>query len=161
MTEEPTPQATPAGPFSLTSSAFNEGGSIPRQYTCDGQDASPPLEWSGAPDGIMTLALVVTDPDANDFVHWVVFNVEAGNSGGFPTGFSSSPDGPPQGRNSFGKIGYGGPCPPSGTHHYVFRLLALDTALPLTGAPRANDVLAAARGHILGEAKLIATYKRG
>src|ERR1041385_5009311 len=107
MTEGPSAQPPSAGPFALTSSVFAPGGSIPRQYTCDGQDTSPPLEWSGAPDGIMTLALVVTDPDANDFVHWVVFNVEAGNSGGFPTGFSSSPDGPPQGRNSFGKVGYG------------------------------------------------------
>ena len=158
---EPTTTPTSAGPFTLTSTAFLAGGAIPRQYTCDGQDTSPPLEWTGAPDRLMTLVLVVTDPDASDFVHWVVFNVEAGPNGGFPTGFSAAPDGPPQGRNSFGKVGYGGPCPPSGTHHYVFRLLAVDTALPLTGAPKASDVLAAAKGHILGETRLTATYRRG
>jgi Raf kinase inhibitor-like YbhB/YbcL family protein len=156
-----TPEATPAGEFPLTSSAFSEGGAIPRTYACDGQDISPPLEWSGAPEGTRTLALVMTDPDAGGFVHWVFFNVDATGSGGIPTGFSESPDGPTQGRNSFGKAGYGGPCPPSGTHHYVFRLLALDASLGLTGAPSANQVLDAANGHILGEAKLTATYRKG
>jgi Raf kinase inhibitor-like YbhB/YbcL family protein len=157
MTSEP---ATPAQ-FVLTSTAFADGGAIPRRYTCDGQDSSPPLEWSGAPDGTATLALVMTDPDAGGFVHWVFFNVDATGSGGIPTGFSESPDGPSQGRNSFGKAGYGGPCPPSGTHHYVFRLLALDASLALTGAPSASQVLDAANGHILAEAKVTGTYKRG
>jgi Raf kinase inhibitor-like YbhB/YbcL family protein len=156
-----TPAATPAGAFALTSSAFTEGSSIPRTYACDGQDTSPPLAWSGAPDGTQTLALVMTDPDAGGFVHWVFFNVDATASGGIPTGFSASPDGPAQGKNSFGKAAYGGPCPPSGTHHYVFRLLALDASLELTGAPSASQVLAAADGHILGEAKLTATYRKG
>lgn len=155
------PEATPAGEFMLTSSAFVEGGAIPRTYACDGQDTSPPLEWSGAPGGTKTLALVMTDPDAGGFVHWVFFNVDATASGGIPTGFSASPDGPPQGRNSFAKAGYGGPCPPSGTHHYVFRLLALDSSLELTGAPSAGQMLAAADGHILAEAKLTATYRKG
>jgi Raf kinase inhibitor-like YbhB/YbcL family protein len=156
-----TPEATPLGEFTLTSSAFAQGGAIPRTYACDGQDISPPLEWSGAPDGTKTLALVMTDPDAGEFVHWVFFNVDATASGGIPTGFSDSPDGPTQGKNSFGKAGYGGPCPPSGTHHYLFRLLALDTSLELTGAPSASQVLGAADGHILGEAKLTATYRKG
>jgi Raf kinase inhibitor-like YbhB/YbcL family protein len=156
-----TPESTPAGEFTLTSSAFVEGGAIPRTYACDGQDASPPLEWTGAPGGTKTLALVMTDPDAGGFVHWVFFNVDATASGGIPTGFSASPDGPAQGKNSFGKAGYGGPCPPSGTHHYVFRLLALDTSLELTGAPSASQVLAAADGHIVGEATLTGTYRKG
>ena len=134
---------------------------IPRTYACDGQDTSPPLEWTGAPDGTITLALVMTDPDAGGFVHWVFFNVDSSASGGIPTGFSDSPDGPAQGKNSFGKAGYGGPCPPSGTHHYVFRLLALDTSLELTGTPSANQVLDAAKGHELGEAKLTGTYRKG
>jgi Raf kinase inhibitor-like YbhB/YbcL family protein len=156
-----TPEATPAGPFTLTSSAFVEGGSIPRTYACDGQDTSPPLAWTGAPAGTATLALVMTDPDAGGFVHWVFFNVAASASGGIPAGFSESPDGPAQGRNSFGRVGYGGPCPPSGTHQYVFRVLALDAALPLTGTPSAQQVLDAADGHSLAEARLTATYRKG
>jgi len=154
-------EPTPAGLFALTSGAFAEGGSIPRMYACDGQDTSPPLEWAGAPAGAATLALVMTDPDANGFVHWVFFNVAASGSGGIPAGFSASPDGPAQGRNSFGKVSYGGPCPPSGTHHYRFRLLALDAELALTGAPSASQVLAAAEGHILADAKLTGTYRKG
>lgn len=156
-----TSERTPTGQFALTSRAFAEGGSIPRAYTCDGGDASPPLEWTGAPEGTATLALVMTDPDAGGFVHWSFFNVDASGSGGIPAGFSASPDGPPQGRNSFGRIGYGGPCPPSGTHRYVFRLLALDAALPLAGTPRASEVLDASTGHVLGEAQLTGTYGRG
>lgn len=152
---------TPKPTFALTSSAFADGHSIPRTYACDGQDTSPPLAWTGAPDGTAFFALVMTDPDAGGFVHWVFFNVEASASGGIPTGFSASPDGPAQGRNSFGKAGYGGPCPPSGTHHYVFRLIALDAALALTGTPSASQVLVAAKGHTLGEAKLTATYRKG
>jgi Raf kinase inhibitor-like protein, YbhB/YbcL family len=155
------PDSTLAGSFTLTSGAFAEGGSIPRMYACDGQDISPPLEWANAPDGTETLALVMTDPDAGGFVHWVFFNVEASASGGIPAGFSASPDGPLQGRNSFGRAGYGGPCPPSGTHHYVLRLLALDVGLPLTGAPSASEVLDATSGHVLGEARLTGTYHRG
>lgn len=157
----PTSEPNPAGPFTLTSSAFDDGGSIPRTYACDGQDTSPPLAWTGAPDGTKMLALVMTDPDAGGFVHWVFFNVAASGSGGIPTGFSASPDGPAQGKNSFGRDGYGGPCPPSGTHHYVFRLLALDDALPLTGPASAKQVLDAADGHVLAEAKLTGTYRKG
>jgi len=156
-----TPQATPAGMFTLTSSAFAAGSAIPRTYACDGQDTSPPLEWANAPDGTVALALVMTDPDAGGFVHWVFFNVDASASVGIPTGFSASPDGPAQGVNSFGKDGYGGPCPPSGTHHYVFRLLALDATLDLTGSPSAKQVLDAAAGHTLGEARLTGTYRKG
>jgi hypothetical protein len=156
-----TPGATTVGTFTLTSSAFAAGAAIPRTYACDGQDTSPPLEWTGAPDGTVTLALVMTDRDAGGFVHWVFFNVNASASGGIPTGFSASPDGPAQGKNSFGKDGYGGPCPPSGTHHYDFRLLALDSMLDLGGSPSAKHVLDAAQGHTLGEAKLTGTYQKG
>src|SRR5512135_1312047 len=146
--------------FTLTSPAFSEGGAIPRQHTCDGQDASPPLSWSDAPANATSLALVVDDPDAGGFVHWVVFNLAASASGSIPAGFSVSPDAPPQGRNGFGRSRYGGPCPPSGTHHYAFRLLALDAMLPPAGTPSASDVLAAARGHVLAEARLTGTYRR-
>jgi Raf kinase inhibitor-like YbhB/YbcL family protein len=156
-----TQRPTSSPPFELVSSAFDAGGAIPRAYTCDGHDTSPPLTWSGAPDGTAFLALVMTDPDASGFVHWVMFNVAASASGSIPTGYAESPDAAPQGTNSFGRVGYGGPCPPSGTHHYVLRLLALDSQLPLTGAPKAAAVLDAAKGHVLGEAKLTGTYRRG
>ena len=162
QTSQPTPaQPTPAGPFRLTSTAFAAGGSIPRKYACDGQDTSPPLAWTGVPAGTATFALVLTDPDAGGFVHWVFFNVASAGDGGIPAGFSAAADGPAEGRNSFGKVGYGGPCPPSGTHHYVFGLLALDAALALTGTPSASQVLAAANGHVLAEAKLTAAYRKG
>jgi Raf kinase inhibitor-like YbhB/YbcL family protein len=154
-----TPEPTPVGAFTLTSSAFAEGGSIPKLYACDGNDTSPPLAWIGAPEGAAAFALVMTDPDANGFVHWVVFNIEASLSE-LTFVMPSSRDGVPQGLNSFGRIGYAGPCPPSGTHHYVFRLLALDAALPLTGTPTAKQVLDASDGHTLAEATLTGTYRK-
>ena len=147
--------------FTLTSSAFGEGGAIPREFSCDGENASPPLSWTGAPGTAETMALILDDPDARGFVHWVVYNIDPSATGELARGVSASPDAPSQGLNSFGKVGYGGPCPPSGTHHYVFRLLALDAALTLGGSPAATDVLAAADGHILGEARLTGTYRRG
>ena len=147
--------------FTLTSPAFAEGGPIPRQHACDGQDASPPLSWAGVPSDALALALVVDDPDASGFVHWVLFNLGATASGSIPTGYSASPDAAPQGRNGFGRTGYGGPCPPSGTHHYRFRLFALDAALPLAGTPTAGQVLGASGGHVLAEAWLTGTYRRG
>ena len=145
----------------LTSPEFEEGGSIPRRYACDGDDVSPPLSWEGAPGDTAALALVMDDPDANGFVHWVVLDMTASATGSLPAGWSKSPDAPPQGTNGFRKVGYGGPCPPSGTHRYVFRLLALDQALGLTGAPKAQEVLDAADGHILDEAWLTASYRKG
>jgi len=146
--------------FSLTSTAFDEGGAIPRRYTCDGEDVSPPLNWVGAPADAGALALIVDDPDANGFVHWFSFDLTASESGGLPEGVSASPDAPPQGTNSFGRVGWSGPCPPSGTHHYRFRLIALKVTLGLSGAPRADAVLSAAQGNILGEVTLTATYSR-
>ena len=148
-------------PFELTSSAFPEGGSIPRRYTCDGADGSPPLAWSGAPDGTKSLVLLVDDPDARGFVHWVAYDIAGSTMGSLPEGVSKSSTTPRQGTNGFGAVGYGGPCPPSGTHHYVFRLLALDAGLSLHGAPDARTVEAATRGHVLGEARLTGTYRRG
>jgi hypothetical protein len=149
-----------AGALSLTSSEFTEGGAIPRRFTCDGDDVSPPLEWSGAPSDTAALALIMDDPDARGFIHWVAFDIPASASGSLPTGWSSAAESP-QGTNSFGRIGYGGPCPPSGTHRYVFRLLALDAELQLSGSPKAQDVLDAADAHVLGDASLTGTYRRG
>ena len=147
--------------FTLTSPEFGDNQSIPRRYACDGDDVSPPLTWSGAPAETAAIALVMDDPDAAGFVHWVVFDMTASASGSLPAGWSSSPDAPPQGSNSFGRLGYGGPCPPSGTHRYAFRLLALDQALGLSGAPTAKQVLDAAEGHVLAEARLTGTYRQG
>ena len=161
-----TPEATmqtssDPGAFALTSPEFAEGQSIPRRYSCDGDDVSPPLGWSGAPGDAAAMVLVMDDPDARGFVHWVVYDMTASASGSLSAGWSSSPDAPPQGTNSFGRVGYGGPCPPSGTHRYVFRLLALGQALALSGSPTAERVLDAAAGHILGEATLTGTYQKG
>jgi Raf kinase inhibitor-like YbhB/YbcL family protein len=149
------------GEFTLTSPEFADGQAIPRRYACDGEDVSPPLTWTGAPGDAAAMALIVDDPDAGGFVHWVVFDMTASASGSLPAGWSKSPDAPPQGTNGFGRVGYGGPCPPSGTHRYAFRLLALGEALGLSGSPAAQQVLDAAAGHILGEARLTGTYRKG
>jgi Raf kinase inhibitor-like YbhB/YbcL family protein len=148
-------------PFTLTSTAFEDGGAIPRKFSCDGEDVSPALSWVGAPDGAGAFALIVDDPDARGFIHWVVFDMTGSQSGGLAEAVSASPDAPTQGRNGFGRIGWGGPCPPSGTHHYRFTLLALDGPLGLTGTPSADDVRRAAQGHTLDQATLNGTYQRG
>jgi Raf kinase inhibitor-like YbhB/YbcL family protein len=147
--------------FRLSSTAFTEGGAIPTRFSCDGEDVSPDLTWEGAPPDTAAFALVVDDPDARGWVHWVAFDLTGSASGGLAEGISTSPDAPPQGTNGFGRIGWGGPCPPSGEHHYVFRLIALDAALELAGAPRASEVLSAAEGHVIGEARLNGRYRRG
>jgi Raf kinase inhibitor-like YbhB/YbcL family protein len=144
--------------FVLTSPSFAEGGSIPTKYSCDGSDLSPALSWNGAPAGTTAFALIVDDPDAGGWVHWVVFDLPGGTSGSLPEGVPASA--PPQGITSFGRSGYGGPCPPSGTHHYVFTLYALSGPLGLTGAPNAAAVRAAVQPILLAQATLKATYTR-
>jgi Raf kinase inhibitor-like YbhB/YbcL family protein len=151
-------------PFTLTSSAFTGGGTIPKRYTCDGEDVSPPLSWSGVAGGAgeapAAYALIVDDPDANEFVHWVAVDIP-GASTQLPEGARGSAAGI-QGRNDFGRTGYGGPCPPRGrAHRYVFQLLALSRTLGLKGTPTAQDVRRAAAGATLAEATLSATYTRG
>jgi Raf kinase inhibitor-like YbhB/YbcL family protein len=146
--------------FNLTSTAFSEGGAIPRHLTCDGENVSPDLTWAGAPDGTQVLALIVTDPDARSFVHWIAYDLTGTPTGGLPAGVSASPDAPPQGTNDFGRTGYGGPCPPSGTHRYVFALHAMDGPLDLAGAPRIEDVERAMDGHVLARTALTGTYHR-
>ena len=146
--------------FTLTSTAFSDGDAIPRRFSCDGDDASPDLTWTNAPDGTEALALVVTDPDARDFVHWIAYDLTGTPSGGLPVAVSASPDAPPQGTNGFGKTGYGGPCPPSGTHRYEFVLHALDAQPGLSGTPRIDEVESAMAGHVLAHATLTGTYHR-
>ncbi len=154
---------TSAGPFALSSDAFADGGAIPAANTCDGANTSPGLTWTGAPAGTVTFDLIVDDPDAGGFIHWVAYDMDASLTGlGADISRSAAGDAPSEGQNSFGKLGYGGPCPPSGTHHYRFRLLAVDIRIELRtgGVATAGRILAAAAGHTLGEAILTGTYRR-
>ena len=145
----------------LTSAAFAEGGTIPAKYTCDGLDVSPPLAWSSVPAGTKAFALIADDPDApaGTWVHWVLYNVP-GSIAQFPEGVSG-PGGAVQGRNDFGKVGYGGPCPPPGKpHRYFFKLYALDAPLALKAGAIKAEVERAMQGHALAEAQLMGTYGR-
>lgn len=161
----PTPSASPETtmtPFTLTSTAFAAGGSIPRRFTCDGADVSPALTWTGAPSGTAALVLVVDDPDARGWVHWLVLDLPGTINGTLPEGVSPSAADPAQGTNDFGRRGWGGPCPPSGTHRYTFTLYALGAPLGLAGAPDGGAVRSAlGRATVLGKAELQATYRRG
>jgi hypothetical protein len=148
----------------LTSSAFSEGAMIPAKYTCVGDDFSPPLTWSDVPAGAKTLALIADDPDApvGTWVHWVAFNLPS-TSDGLPEGIKGEKQlaaGGIQGTNSWRRTGYGGPCPPSGTHRYFFKLYALDTALSLGNNATAKDLQAAMKGHILAETQLMGRFKK-
>jgi len=158
-THEPIPSPME---FNLTSEVFLEGAPIPSEYTCNGEDVSPPLAWSGAPDNTSSFALIMDDPDApmGTWVHWVLFNLP-GDANALDVGLPSEaefPDGSRQGTNSWGRLGYGGPCPPSGNHRYYFKLYALDTSLVLSESAAKEDVLAAMEGHILMETELMGTY---
>jgi Raf kinase inhibitor-like YbhB/YbcL family protein len=151
---------TSPNPFTLTSSAFDDGAPIPRASTCDGAGRSPALDWTGAPADTQALVLVVIDPDARDFVHWVAFDMTGAPEGHLAAGLDPSATAPAQGQNGFGKRGYGGPCPPSGQHHYRFTLSALDRPLGIGGTPSLAEVRAAMKGHVLAEATLNGTYRR-
>lgn len=142
--------------FRLTSSDFAEGGQIPSELTCDGPDRAPSLVWNGAPEGTVELALIMDDPDARGFVHWVVVAIPGSAS----SLGESLPGGARAGRTDFGRTGYGGPCPPSGTHRYVTTLYALSAPLAVSDAPSAAEVRAAAAGKTLATAVLSATYRR-
>jgi Raf kinase inhibitor-like YbhB/YbcL family protein len=144
--------------FTLTSTAFSEGGPIPNQYTCDGANRPIPLAWSGVPTGTAELALVMDDPDARGYVHWVVVAIPPGATS--IGGDAPLPAGAREGRRS-GGVGYTGPCPPSGIHHYVFNLYALSSPLALSGQPSADEVRQAAAGSTIATATLTGTYRRG
>lgn len=155
----------PPATLQLTSTAFTEGGSIPAKYTCDGENVSPPLAWGEPPAGTASFALICDDPDApvGIFTHWVIFNIPASARGleeGIPAQERLS-SGALQGKNGFFKTGYGGPCPPKGSpHHYQFTIYALDTVLDLKPGASKNDLLEAAKGHILARGQLIGVYQR-
>ncbi len=145
--------------FVLSSPSFPEGGAIPARHSCDGANVSPALNWQGAPQGTVSFALIVDDPDARGFIHWVVYDIPGGAGGSLPEGLGPT-DAPPQGRNDFGRTGYGGPCPPSGTHRYRFTLWALSARLGLSGNPSAAQVRTALTIRILGQTGLTGTYTR-
>ena len=152
--------ASPNPVLRLTSGAFANGAAIPRRFTCDGANVSPPLAWDGVPSDAAALVLIVDDPDAHGFVHWVAFDIAAAPSGQLAEGASRGAAAPREGTNSFGKVGWSGPCPPSGTHHYRFRLFAIRQPIGLRGAPTAAEVLAAMKGQMVAETTLIGLYHR-
>jgi Raf kinase inhibitor-like YbhB/YbcL family protein len=154
--------------FTLTSPAFPPNGEIPGKYTCEGDDVSPPLAWSGVPPGTKSFALIVDDPDAPDpaaprmtWVHWVLFNLPATVSA-LPEAIrlEALPSGTAEGLNDWKRTGYGGPCPPIGRHRYFFKLHALDTELSGLRTPTKADLERAMEGHIRGKADLIGTYQK-
>ena len=150
----------------IASSAFPESGAIPVRYTCEGDDVSPPLAWSGVPRGTRSLALVVDDPDAPDpaapkmtWVHWVLYNLPP-TASALEEAASPLPAGTLEGLNDWKRTGYGGPCPPTGRHRYFHRLYALDTVLPDLHRPTRAKLDQAMRGHVLAEAQLVGTYQK-
>jgi hypothetical protein len=152
--------------FALHSADFANGASIPRTFTCDGEDRSPALEWRGAPAGTKTFALIADDPDApaGTWVHWVIYNIPAG-AHSLARGMEKKaqlPDGSRQGGNDFRKIGYNGPCPPPGkAHRYFFKLYALSGELTLAPGATKADLERAMSGHILGQTEWMGRYQRG
>lgn len=151
--------------FKLLSDSFNHGDMIPQRFTCESQDISPPLTWLNIPDETVTLALIADDPDAPNgtWVHWVMYNIPRRETG-LPEKVPQQEVldfGAKQGVNDFKKVGYGGPCPPNGLHHYYFKLYALDTKLNLEPAVSKEQVEYAMQGHILAEAQLMGVYQKG
>ena len=143
--------------FTLTSPAFQHNQSIPSQYSCQGADVNPPLLITGIPSGTKTLALIVDDPDApmGMWVHWVVYNIPPG-----PEIKENSVPGV-EGLNDFGRTAYGGPCPPSGTHRYFFKLYALDQEIPPTKKMTKKDLLAVMKNHVVAETNLMGVFAKG
>ena len=142
----------------ITSSAFQEGANIPSKFTCDGSDASPPLQIADIPPEATSLALIVDDPDAPSglFTHWMVWNIPPQTSA---VGEGNTPKGV-QGTNDFGKSGYGGPCPPSGTHRYCFKIFALDRELDLPFGAKRGQLDAAMKGHVVAQGELVGRYSK-
>lgn len=145
----------PDSTFQLNSDAFEEGGSIPQRHSCRGEDISPALAWFGQPEGTAGFALTVTDPDARGFVHWVVWNIPSSvnslTEGALPAGAV-------EGTNNFRRVGWAGPCPPSGSHRYVFTLFALDSTIDLPEGATLSELQNAIDGHVLARATLTGMF---
>lgn len=153
----------PAAALVVTSPAFAANGEIPTEYTCEGPDRSPPLAWSGAPEATKSYALIVDDPDAPDpaapqrtWVHWVVTGIPASVTG---AGAGTPPANGVAGKNDFGTLAWGGPCPPVGRHRYFFKVYALDTKIANPGITK-TDLIAAMQGHVLAQGELVGTYQK-
>ncbi len=161
----PAPAAEATAAMTLSSPAFSAGAPIPAQFTCSGADSSPALNWTGAPADTSSFALIVEDPDApsGTFIHWVLFNLP-GNKIALPADLpkaDSLPGGGSQGTNSFGSVGYRGPCPPPGPpHHYHFILFALDSPLDANSSYDASALRSAMTGHVKATAELVGTFGR-
>ncbi len=154
--------------LTVTSRAFSHNGEIPQRYTCDGEDISPALEWSGLPEGTKSVVLIVDDPDAPDpaapkmtWVHWVLYNIPS-DAAGLREAMQSQdlPAGTKEGLNDWKRTGYGGPCPPIGRHRYFHKLYALDVVLPDLGRPTKQELEKAMGEHILAKAEIVGTYQR-
>lgn len=152
----------------LTSPSFTAMGEIPRRHTCEGEDVSPELRWSGVPDGARSLVLIVDDPDAPDpaaprmtWVHWVLYDIPP-EAAGLPESVSAAklPPGTKQGTNDWKRSGYGGPCPPVGRHRYFHKLYALDTELGDLGQPTKAELERAMQGKLIAQAELVGTYQK-
>ena len=151
----------------ITSPAFSHNGQVPKKYTCDGEDINPPLVLGGVPESAKSLVLIVDDPDAprgtlrlgsgQAWVHWTVWNINPQTTAIAENGV---PTDAVEGTTDFGRTGWGGPCPPSGTHRYFFKIYALKTSLDLPSTARKTDLEKAMEGHILDQAELIGLYKR-
>ena len=146
--------------ITITSSAFAEGGMIPKQYTCDGADVNPPLAISGVPDAAQSLALIVDDPDAprGTWNHWLAWNIDPKTK---EIKENSAPANAIQGTTDFGTARYGGPCPPSGTHRYYFKIFALAKALNLPSSAKRSDLDKALQGYVIAQGSLMGKYSRG
>jgi Raf kinase inhibitor-like YbhB/YbcL family protein len=152
------------GTMKLTSPVFDEGGMIPEKYTCDGADLSPPLKWESIPEGTKSISLICDDPDApgGTWVHWVYYDIPASTKS-VPENVRADDRpgiGGTQGINDFRRIGYGGPCPPGGTHRYYFKLYALDTLLNLPSGATKKQLVKAMENHIVGQVQLMGKYRR-
>lgn len=150
----------------LTSTGFDQGNEIPSKYTCEEQNISPPLAWSGAPPGAKTLVLIVDDPDAPDpaapkttWVHWVLYNIPA-SVNALPEAMKQLPSGALSGLNDWNRTGYGGPCPPIGRHRYFHKLYVLDTVLPDLDRPTKAVIEAKMKGHIIARSELMGTFQK-
>ncbi|HKR53331.1 MAG TPA: YbhB/YbcL family Raf kinase inhibitor-like protein [Chthoniobacterales bacterium] len=143
--------------ISVTTPAFQAGGDIPAKFTCNGANINPELKINGTPNEAKSLVLIVDDPDAPHglFTHWILWNIDPKTTN---IGENSAPVGGIQGTNDFGKRNYGGPCPPSGTHRYFFKIFALDTKLDLKPSARRAELDAAMRGHTLAQGELMGRY---
>lgn len=158
--------AAPKGgkPMEIKSSAFEQGGMIPPKFTCEGNNISPSITWEGAPEGTRSIALIADDPDApmGTWVHWVYYDIPmkiSHLSEGIPQE-NKPASGGTQGVNDFQNVGYDGPCPPSGTHRYFFKIYALDTMLNLKPGAGKKELLKAMEGHILGEGALMGRFTK-